>query len=99
MQRLRRSRQTICAWARSGRLPAVRLPGGGYAFRPADIETWLVSRSTGDTTAIAADQAEALMSKWRKQYAAGILPQWKIDRIERIQGWKWAEDFSTGDAA
>jgi hypothetical protein len=88
MQKLRRSRHTICAWVRAGRLPAVRMPAGSYAFHPADIQKRLASRSTGDRTA-RDEQAEALMNEWRKQYAAGTLPQWKINRIEQIQGWTW----------
>jgi hypothetical protein len=31
----------------------------------------------------------ALMAAWREAYAAGSLPQWRINRIEKIEGWEW----------
>lgn len=34
-------------------------------------------------------QVEAIMADWRKAYAAGTLPQWRIARIEKINGWVW----------
>lgn len=34
-------------------------------------------------------QVEATMADWRKAYAAGTLPQWRIDRIEKIKRWVW----------
>jgi hypothetical protein len=37
-------------------------------------------------------QIEAWMTQRRKEYAAGTLPQWKINRLEKIPGWEWGVD-------
>jgi hypothetical protein len=31
----------------------------------------------------------ALIAAWREAYAAGTLPQWRIEGIEKIEGWEW----------
>lgn len=38
----------------------------------------LESHSNSDATTMPDEQVEAMMTEWRKQYAAGTLPQWKI---------------------
>lgn len=35
------------------------------------------------------NREEAFISMARAAYADGELPQWKIDRLERIPGWSW----------
>jgi hypothetical protein len=37
----------------------------------------------------------AMMAAWREAYAAGTLPQWRIDRIEKIKGWEWGVERGT----
>lgn len=32
--------RTVTAWARSGRIPATRTPGGQYRFRESDVNTY-----------------------------------------------------------
>lgn len=44
MALLGRTRQTVCAWARKGLIPASRLPDGNYGFRRDAIEAWLSER-------------------------------------------------------
>ena len=46
MRFLGRSRNTICAWVRTGKLPAIRMPDGGYMFDPSIIGDWLHQRTT-----------------------------------------------------
>jgi excisionase family DNA binding protein len=44
------STETILRWARQGKLPVVRLPGGAIRFRPDDLDRWLTAHATaGDT--------------------------------------------------
>lgn len=38
-------RNTLCAWVRAGRIPAVRT-GSGYRFDPRHLADWLSARST-----------------------------------------------------
>ncbi|TQS30082.1 helix-turn-helix domain-containing protein [Microbispora sp. KK1-11] len=33
--------KTVIGWARKGRLPYIRTPGGQYRFRPADVDDLL----------------------------------------------------------
>ena len=40
------SSETVLSWARSGKLPAFRLPSGQLRFREADLDAWLEERST-----------------------------------------------------
>jgi excisionase family DNA binding protein len=42
---LRTTRHTLCAWARTGKIPAVRTPGNGYLFDPVALATWMEERS------------------------------------------------------
>lgn len=37
-ERFQISAETARAWARTKKIPAIRLPGGGYRFRREDIE-------------------------------------------------------------
>jgi excisionase family DNA binding protein len=41
-------RRTVVLWAKRGRLPALRTPGGQHRFRAAEIERLLAS-SNGET--------------------------------------------------
>jgi len=34
-------------------------------------------------------QCKAWIAKQRREYAAGTLPQWKIDQVNKIPGWDW----------
>jgi predicted site-specific integrase-resolvase len=45
MALLGRSRQTICAWARRGLIPAIKMPDGNYMYSRASIEQWIAERS------------------------------------------------------
>jgi excisionase family DNA binding protein len=40
------SAETILRWTRAGKLPAIRLPSGAIRYREADLDEWLVTRST-----------------------------------------------------
>jgi excisionase family DNA binding protein len=40
------SRQTICAWVRSSKLEAIRMPDSTYRFERAYIFSWLEARKT-----------------------------------------------------
>jgi hypothetical protein len=42
-------RNTLCAWAKAGRIPAVHTPGG-YRFDPLVLAQWLDDRTTGKLT-------------------------------------------------
>ncbi len=46
MELVRLPRNTVCAMAKSGRLPAVRT-GSGYRFDPNALADWLEGRTTG----------------------------------------------------
>jgi len=48
MQKLRLSRRTICTWVRTGKLPAVRMPYGGYVFQMAEIDNWLAKHKNSN---------------------------------------------------
>jgi excisionase family DNA binding protein len=39
------SYQTMCAWSKSGKIPALRMPDGGWRYRRADIDAWLAARA------------------------------------------------------
>jgi excisionase family DNA binding protein len=43
------STETVLRWVRAGKLPAVRLPGGGIRFREDDLDAWLAERTAGAT--------------------------------------------------
>ena len=45
MKLLQLQRNTVCDWANTGRIPAVRTPSG-YRFDPSVLADWLVARST-----------------------------------------------------
>lgn len=57
---------TIRAWAKAGKIPHLRLPGGEYRFRPSDIEafedTCLVADLVNPTTASTSDEAGTPLS-------------------------------------
>ena len=38
--------ETVLAWQRTGKLPAIKLPSGQIRFRPDDLDNWLAERST-----------------------------------------------------
>jgi excisionase family DNA binding protein len=40
------SAETVLRWARNGKLPAIRLPGGAIRFRADDLDGWLEERAT-----------------------------------------------------
>ena len=42
---LQKTRNTLCAWVRKGRLPAIRV-GNEYLFDPRLIADWLAKRQT-----------------------------------------------------
>jgi excisionase family DNA binding protein len=35
--------RTVMAWAKTGKLPAIRTPGGQWRFRAADVEAFLAA--------------------------------------------------------
>jgi excisionase family DNA binding protein len=41
---LRVTKGTLCAWARVGKLPAIRMPDNSYLFDEAVIMAWLETR-------------------------------------------------------
>lgn len=43
---LGRTRQTVCAWARQGLIPTIRMLDRNYMFSRVAIETWITGRST-----------------------------------------------------
>jgi excisionase family DNA binding protein len=49
---LGRKKSWIYARAESGELPSLRLPGGGYAFDPRDINAWLEKLKSKPATVI-----------------------------------------------
>lgn len=40
-ERFKVNRTTVLRWAKAGRLPSVRTPGGAFRFRPSDVEEFL----------------------------------------------------------
>lgn len=38
--------ETVLAWQRDGKLPAIRLPSGQIRFRSEELDAWLAARST-----------------------------------------------------
>ena len=54
-QKLHITKQTLCKWVRTGKIPAIRLPNGHYRFNSTEITAWLESHtpfSLPKTTAI-----------------------------------------------
>ena len=41
-------RSTVYAWAKSGRIPAIRI-GPRWRFHPEILEAWILARGTGET--------------------------------------------------
>jgi predicted site-specific integrase-resolvase len=39
------SYQTMCAWSKAGKVPAIRMPDGSWRYRRAEIDAWLADRS------------------------------------------------------
>jgi hypothetical protein len=37
----------------------------------------------------AACKSEATVAELRKLYSRGLLPAWKVRRLQKIAGWKW----------
>ena len=40
------STESVLRWTRSGKLPAIRLPGGAIRFRDDELDAWLRERAT-----------------------------------------------------
>jgi len=41
-----KTKNTLCTWVRQGKIKAIRMPDNSYRFEGADIDAWLLSRST-----------------------------------------------------
>ena len=39
------SYQTMCAWSKAGKVPAIRMPDGSWRYHREAIDAWLASRS------------------------------------------------------
>lgn len=39
------TRHTLCAWVRASKIPAIRMPGNGYAFDPRALHQWIAQRA------------------------------------------------------
>ena len=37
--------QTMCAWSKAGKAPAIRMPDGSWRYRWSEIDAWLAARS------------------------------------------------------
>jgi excisionase family DNA binding protein len=42
--------ETVLRWTRSGKLPAIKLPGGAIRFRQDELDEWLDLRATSRAT-------------------------------------------------
>jgi excisionase family DNA binding protein len=52
MALLQLPRNTVCGWARAGRIPAV-LTASGYRFDPMELALWIVARTTSPRQRVA----------------------------------------------
>jgi hypothetical protein len=54
------------------------------------ITTMSTTNQTEKMTMAQTDaQTEAFIAEMRRAYAAGILPEWQKERLEKIPGWTW----------
>jgi hypothetical protein len=67
-----------------------RAPGGGRKPRLRPCSTCGESFSARDLRKHTADcKSEATVAELKKLYSQGVLPAWKVKRLEKIAGWKW----------
>jgi hypothetical protein len=67
-----------------------RTPGGGRKPKLRPCATCGESYTAREMRKHAADcKSAATVAELKKLHAAGLLPKWKVRRLEKLDGWSW----------